>query len=55
MMGHKEKLKGGDEYDAFTNWRKVVAMNHGERSKIKRRFNKRQRREFKRINLSNVD
>lgn len=49
MMGHKEKLRGGDEWDAFTDWRKVVKMQRGELSKTKKRFNKRQRREAKRL------
>jgi hypothetical protein len=44
MMGHRGKLKTGDEWDAFTNWRKVVFWQRGELKRIKRRYAKRQRR-----------
>lgn len=49
MMGHRVKMRGGDEYDAFSNWRKVIAANHSERAKTKRRFNKRERRHAKQV------
>jgi len=44
MMGHREKLKGAFEYDAFTGWRRVVKWQKSERSKIKRQFRRRIRR-----------
>ena len=47
MMGHHEKLKGGDEYDAFTSWRRVIAWNGITRSQFKKRFNRRIRRDRK--------
>ena len=47
MMGHRERLVGGDEYDAFTSWRKVVVCRAGEIRVIKRRFWKRQRAEWR--------
>jgi hypothetical protein len=45
MMGHREKLKGGAEYDAFGSWRKVMCYLHNTKAlrKIKRGFWKRQR------------
>jgi len=45
MMGHKERMIGGDEYDAFTGWKKYLRWRPGTRKKIKRKFNKRQRRQ----------
>lgn len=43
MMGHNEKMKSGDEYDAFTRWRRFLGWKSGDRRKIKRRFWKRLR------------
>jgi len=37
-------MKGGDEYDAFTNWRRYVYWQRGELKRIKRKYNKRVRR-----------
>jgi len=45
MMGHKTKLKSGDEYDAFTKWRNVLNWRAGQIKAVKRKFNKRVRRE----------
>jgi hypothetical protein len=44
MMGHREPLKGGDEYDAFTPWRKVCCWGKGTVHKIKHAFHRRVRR-----------
>ncbi len=46
MMGHKEAKKGGDEWDCFTNGRRVLKYLglHGASGRIKRRFNRRVRR-----------
>ncbi len=45
MMGHRERLKGGDEWDALTrNWRSVLHWKPGQTRKAKRTFNKRVRR-----------
>jgi hypothetical protein len=41
MMGHREKMKGGDEYDAFTGWRRFLRFRPGERKKTKHSFWKR--------------
>lgn len=43
MMGHREKMRGGDEYDALTPWKKYIGWRPGARKRIKRRFNKRAR------------
>lgn len=40
-------LKGGEEYDAFTRWRRFLRWRAGDRRKIKRRFWKRARRLLK--------
>jgi hypothetical protein len=47
MMGHRERLKGGAEGDAFTSWRKVISWGKGVTKGIKRRFNRRVRRDNK--------
>ena len=47
MMGHKEKLKSGDEYDALTGCRKFLGFRSGQRKRIKRKFNKRIRKKYR--------
>jgi hypothetical protein len=44
-MGRKQILKSGDEYDAVTPWRRVLRWKAGQRKAIKRRLNKRFRRD----------
>jgi hypothetical protein len=45
MMGHRERLYGGCEFDAFTRgWRKYLVKKAGKFKKIKVRFNRRIRR-----------
>lgn len=48
-MGHKEKAKGGDEWDCFSGWRKVLCYLtlHSVAHKIKTKFSRRNRRKFK--------
>lgn len=41
-------LKGGDEYDAFSGWRRFHYWQPGERAKIKATCNRRVRRTIKR-------
>jgi len=49
MMGHREKLKGGDEYDLLRRGsRRVNPHRAGQVSALKRQFNKRQRRNARR-------
>lgn len=40
-MGHRERLEGGDEYDALTRARKVYGFRSGRVKRIKRQFWKR--------------
>lgn len=47
MMGHREPMVSGDEYDALTRWRRFLRWRSGERVRIKRSFNKRMRRRIK--------
>jgi hypothetical protein len=49
MKGNMTKIpmKGGDEYDALTPARKYYKWGRGELKKIKRRFNKRFRKQGK--------
>ena len=49
MMGHRTKLKGGDEWDAFSPWRKLLCYlsRPGVPKSIKRKYNKRVRQEEK--------
>lgn len=42
------KLKGGDEYDVHTNWRKLIAAPKSMIKRAKKSYNKRFRREGKR-------
>ena len=44
---HRVPMKDGDEVDAFGNWRKVNFWQDGELKRIKRKYNKRQRRQWK--------
>jgi hypothetical protein len=43
MMGHRAKLAGGDEWDAFTRGKRFHFWHAGERRRLKRKFAKRQR------------
>jgi hypothetical protein len=45
IMGRKQILKSGDEQDAVTGWRRALRWKPGERKRIKRRLNRRFRRE----------
>jgi len=48
VMGHREKLVSGDEYDALTRGRSFYSYKAGTVKAIKRKFNKRVRRKAKR-------
>lgn len=37
-------MKTGDEYDALTRWKKFLKWKAGQRKKIKRAFNKKERK-----------
>jgi hypothetical protein len=49
MMGHREKIKGGGEGDAFSGWRKLLCYMQRPRVKheIKKKFSRRVRKEAK--------
>lgn len=49
MMGHRERMKGGDEYDALTGWKKLLKVfaKPGLSSKAKTKFNRRVRKQAK--------
>lgn len=49
MMGRKQKLKSGDEWDVVTKWRKLIARygKAGQTKEVKRRLNRRERRHLK--------
>jgi hypothetical protein len=40
-------LKGGDEYELLTPWRKFEITRAGDVKKVKRKYNKRVRKLFK--------
>ena len=44
----KIKLKGGDEYDVHTSWRKLIAAPKSMIKRAKKSYNKRFRKEGKR-------
>lgn len=48
-MGRKQKIKDGFEWDWISNWRKrgIIRFNAGVGKYIKRRLNKRMRRDGK--------
>lgn len=46
-------MNTGDEYDALTPWKKFIRWKTGQRHRIKKRYNRRDRMENKRI-LRNV-
>ena len=50
MMGRKQTLKGGDEYDLVSNWRKLYCylQRAGVAKSIKKKMNKRARKDVKR-------
>ncbi len=47
MKKQRIKLKGGDEYDALTGWRKYLKWRSGVVKRIKRNYNKRFRKQQK--------
>lgn len=49
MMGHREKLKTGAEWDVTTGWRHVLCWCYRPRAKhsVKRQMSRRARREAK--------
>ncbi|MGN6538943.1 MAG: hypothetical protein ACTHKQ_24850 [Mesorhizobium sp.] len=49
MMGHREKMRGGDEYDALTGWKKLLKVfaRPGLSRRAKQKFNRRVRKEAK--------
>lgn len=51
MMGHREPLKSGDEYDALTRWRRYLRFRPGQRKAMKRAVNRRNRKSGKKIDV----
>ena len=49
-MSNKIPMKGGDEYDALTKARHYYNWSKGQLKKIKRGYNKRFRKEGKKLN-----
>lgn len=48
MMGRRQKLKGADEFDVVSRyWRGITGWDRGVVKRIKRRMNKRARKEAK--------
>ena len=45
--GRRQLLKGGDEYDVVTGWRRLLIWKKGQIRKAKRSMNKRERKESK--------
>ena len=40
---------GGDEFEAFTRWRRILSWQRGELRKLKRKSAKRERKDAKRV------
>lgn len=49
MMGHREPMKSGDEYDALTRAKRFYKWRPGMRAWVKRKFSKRLRREARSV------
>lgn len=45
MMGTRTRLRGGDEYDAFSGWRRLLRWRAGQRRAIKQAHNQRLRKQ----------
>lgn len=46
-MGHRGQMIDGRELDALARWKKYLNWNSGERKAIKRKYNKRVRKQAK--------
>lgn len=55
MMGHREPLRGGDEVDTFSRWRRLLKKRAGKFKRVKARFNRRVRRLFKKLGMQDAD
>lgn len=55
MMGHREPLRGGDEVDTFSRWRRLLKKRAGKFKRVKVRFNRRVRRLFKKETFNDVE
>lgn len=55
MMGHREPLKNGAEWDAFSPWRRWLHFKRRVLRHIKTGFNRRARRTAKRALKENSD
>ena len=44
----RRRTVGGDEFDAFTRWRRVLSWQRGELRKLKRKSAKRERQDVRR-------
>jgi hypothetical protein len=54
MMGRRERLIDGDEWDALTRGgRRVHRFRAGSRARVKRKFNKRSRQSARKIEFEN--
>ena len=49
MMGHRGKMIDGDEYDGLTRWKRYYHWKPGERKQLKRKYNKRDRGQYRRL------
>lgn len=54
MMGHREPLKYGHEWDALTRWRRHLRKRAGKFKRTKIAFNRRVRRTY-RIDADVID
>ena len=44
-MAKRIKMISGDEFDALTRWKKYLKWRAGERKRIKRKYNRRERKQ----------
>lgn len=53
--GRKQITKGGDEFDIVTGWRKLFSWSRGDLKRIKRKMNKRDRKDAKQTIKKEID
>jgi len=55
MMNKEVPMVSGDEYDAFTDWRKVMTFKAGDRRRVKNAYRRRCRRHDQKLIAQGLD
>lgn len=54
-MSHRIPMNDGDEYDALSKWKRLFRWRPGKRKAVKKKYNKRFRKEVKRIAMEDFN